>query len=167
MVINRYIMKSIYRKFKTGTLLSLIIILTLSSCLKEDLPEYPLWESKEITNVNVEYRYFGDQEYLGAPLISYKQMDVEADIDENSGVINLNITVPEANGDFSEEEREKVTLGKLWMNVDISTAAKIVPVNGTPSLGDPMDLNNTQFFEVIAADGSKKSWSIKVDEFKK
>lgn len=138
-----------------------------TSCLKQDLPDYPLWEENEISNVYVEHRFESSDTYGDAPIVSYKRLDVEQIIDPVNATINIRITVPSAGNKFTEEERLKVDIEKLWMYVDISTAATIEPLDGTPPLGDPVNLKNTLRYLVTAANGNKKEWTIITDSFTK
>ena len=145
----------------------LILVMGTTSCLKEDLPEYPLWEENAITNVYVEYRFEGPKDYLGDPIVSYRRLDVVQDINPENGRITLDITVPSASGDFTEEVRAQVTNEQLWMYVDLSTAATIEPINGTPPMGDPADLTQPLHFRVTAANGDQKDWEIVTSSFTK
>lgn len=53
------------------------------------------------------------------------------------------------------------------MYMDISTAAKVIPLRDSPNLGDPIDLTKEHQYQVTAANGSSKVWSIKVTAFLK
>ena len=44
--------------------------------------------------------------------------------------------------------------------MDLSTAARITPLNGAPKLGNPGDFSAKEFkYQVTAADGTKKEWT--------
>ena len=47
--------------------------------------------------------------------------------------------------------------------VTISTAATMKPINGAPELGVPADWTADHQYEVTAADGTKKTWTIVVE----
>lgn len=143
------------------------IITITTSCLKQDLPDYPLWEDNEITNVFVEYRFESSDDYRDDPIVAYKKLTVEQTIDTVESTINIDITVPEAGNEFTEEVRSMVTQDKLWMYVDISTAATIEAINGTPPLGDPVNLINPLHYRVTAANGDVREWVIITDSFTK
>ena len=49
--------------------------------------------------------------------------------------------------------------------VTISTAATIKPINGAPKLGVPGDWTKDNQYEVTAADGTKKVWTIVVEPY--
>ncbi|MEG0468180.1 MAG: hypothetical protein RR551_07875, partial [Mucinivorans sp.] len=48
--------------------------------------------------------------------------------------------------------------GIVWL----STAARIIPLNGSPVLGVPGDWTKPNKYEVTAANGSKSVWTITV-----
>lgn len=144
-----------------------LIITMLSSCLKKDLPVYPEFDANEITLVNVEYRFNGSQMMNGQPVVAYQKLTVAQTIDKTSNTINVVITVPPASGEFTAEERAKVSQNKLWFYMNISTAAKISPVEGTPALGDPSDATKPLKYVVKAANGASKAWTINVTALNK
>lgn len=148
--------------------LSLLLVTTMmSSCLKKGLPDYPEWDGANIDNVYVEYRYNGPDQFGGQPVVAIKKLDVVKTVDEPTATIKLAISVPAASGSFSIAEREKVAQNNLWVYTDISTAATIAPVAGTPKLGDPTNLSIPQKYVVTAANGTKKTWTIIVTSFNK
>jgi len=138
-----------------------------SSCLESDLPELPLYEGSEITLVNVEHRYNGSQIMNGQPIVAYQKLNVAQQINKETGIINVQITVPNPTGQFTAEERAKVKQTHLWFYVNLSTAATVKPVDGTPKLGDPTDATKPLKYEVTAANGTKKVWTINVTGFNK
>lgn len=148
-------------------LVATLIITMLSSCLKKDLPVYPEFDANEITLVNVEYRFNGSQIMNGQPIVAYQKLTVAQTIDKTSSTINVVITVPPAGGEFTAEERAKVVQSKLWFYMNISTAAKISPVEGTPALGDPTDATKPLKYIVKAANGASKTWTINVTALNK
>lgn len=161
-------MKIMNKYIKTLLCSSLVLVTTmLTSCLKKGLPEYPEWGGTNIDNIYVEYRYNGTEQYGGQPIVVIKKLDVVKTVDEPNATLKLAITVPAASGSFNAAERAKVLQNNLWLYMDISTAATIKPVAGSPKLGDPTNLSVPQQYEVTAADGSKKTWTIVVTSFNK
>ncbi|NRF39554.1 DUF5018-related domain-containing protein [Pedobacter foliorum] len=148
-------------------LVATLIIIMLSSCLKKDLPVYPEFDANEITLVNIEYRFNGSQMMNGQPIVAYQKLTVAQTIDKTSSTINVVITVPSVGGEFTAEERAKVVQSKLWFYMNISTAAKISPVEGTPALGDPTDATKPLKYIVKAANGASKTWTVNVTALNK
>ncbi len=142
-------------------------ITILSSCIKKDLPGYPLWDGTNIDNVYLEYRYNGTVNYNGAPIVEYKRLTVTKTVVEATSIINLVVSVPAASGSFTIAERDKVTQNSLIMYFDISTAATVAALAGTPKLGELTNLTLPQKYEVTAANGTKRTWTINVTAFTK
>ncbi|WP_316839022.1 DUF5018-related domain-containing protein [Pedobacter gandavensis] len=155
------------KNIKTLLSLGLILMATMTSCLKKGLPDYPEWDGTNIDNVYVEYRFNGPEQYGGQPIVVIKKLDVVKTVDAPNSTINLAVSVPVASGSFTVAERAKVLQSNLWVYMDISTAATIKPLTGTPKLGDPTNLTVPQKYEVSAANGSKKTWTIIVTSFNK
>nr|WP_199081354.1 hypothetical protein [Pedobacter sp. ASV19] len=156
------------RKFKIiSNLLALLLVLSLSSCLKKDLIDYPLYDGNEITLVNVEYRFNSSQTMNGQPIVAYQKLGVVQTIDKTNSTINVVITVPDANGQFTAAERANVVQTKLWFYMNISTAATIAPTGGTPALGDPTDATKPLKYIITAANGTSRVWTINVTAFNK
>jgi hypothetical protein len=155
-------------KLKIKNLSFLMMILSLgvfSSCLKKGLTDYPLFDTNEITLVNVEQRFTGTSTLYDQPLVAYQKLNVTQTVDKTNSVINIAITVPAANGQFTATEKAKVVQSKLWFYMNISTAASISPTGGTPALGDPTDATKTLKYIVTAANGASRVWTINVTSF--
>lgn len=154
---------------KTLKFLSLLLVSSLLfvGCLKKGLPEYENWDLNLIQNVYVEYRYESDRMLNGEPVIAYQRLNVSRTTDEVNNVINLTIEVPAVSSTFTAAIRNDVVQSNLWMYMDISTAAIIAPLNGSPKLGDPIDLTKEHTYKVTAANGNERVWTIKVNSFQK
>lgn len=147
--------------------LMLLGLTLFSSCLKKGLPEFENWDLNNIDNIYIEHRYESDKILNGKPVVAYQRLTAQRTVDEASATIDLKIQVPLASGTFTEAVREKVVQNHLWVYMDISTAAKIVPLDGSPNLGDPIDLTKEHQYQVTAANGVAKVWKIKVSDFQK
>ena len=84
---------------------------------------------------------------------------VSADNDTNTFYIKY------VTGNIPEAERGNFTESKAVVAVTISTAATIKPINGAPKLGVPGDWTKDNQYEVTAADGTKKTWTIVVEPY--
>lgn len=144
----------------------ILFILFVSSCDWQDLPSY---EQAEISAVQFYYRWASGEKdaVTGEPIVKEKRLDTVSEVDSGKGLVTANVTVPDASGDFSEDVRADVSQGRLWGQVSVSTAARVTPVNGTAKLGTPDDWTKERQFEVRAADGTVKVWTIKIVEFNK
>lgn len=148
-----------------STFVMLLLVTLSSSCLKKGLEDYPLFDNNEITLVSAEYRFNGTQMMNGQPVVAYQQLTVSQTIDKPNAVINVVITVPAANGQFTAAEKAKVVKSNLWFFMNISTAATIAPMEGTPALGFATDANKPLKYLVTAANGTSRVWTINVSSF--
>lgn len=140
--------------------LLLLICLQFASCSKEDLPAY---EDALITKVGAYHRFItGDKDAMTGEFISaQKELTGEYSIDEENGVAAATFTIPAAGGKFSEEERAKVSLNNLVVYINVSTAARVTPIEGAPKLGTPADWTSPHKYKVMAANGAEKIWTVK------
>ena len=147
-------------------LLLLVCIPFIGACDWEDLPAY---EEAEISAVQFYYRWPGDTKdpVTGEPIVKEKQMTTNSDVNSEEATIEATVTVPAVSGDFNESVRAQISQNKLWGQVTISTAARITPIEGSAALGTPDDWSQPRKFEVMAADGTKKVWTIKIVGFNK
>jgi len=150
-------------QIKCRIALVLFTVLTaFSSCLKKDLPAYPLWNGTIINNVYVEYRYNSNQLMYGDSVVAYQKLIVAQVIDSTNNIITVTLTIPAANGTFTADQRARINLTHLWMYFDLSTSASIAATGSTPKPGDVGDLSKSLTYQVTAADGTKRLWTINV-----
>lgn len=143
--------------------LSLMVVVCLTSCLKAGLDDLPVYDKADISNVKFEYRWWDE----AAKQMRVVELSTEKEI--NGNTISCTLTVPDTNATFTEAIRGGVSLSNLVCTVDISSAARIQPVDGAPALGKPADLSAKAFtYLVVAADGvTSKEWTIKITDLKK
>jgi len=147
------------------------LIFGLVSCLKSGLDELPAFEDAEITNVFIEHRYEdpNDTWIDGSNKVKIQELDltrtfVKAE-DSGSQLDSIVIvpSIPAPSGSFTAAERRNVTLQNIVVYVDLSTAAKIEPLEGAPVLGRPGDFSQPRKYKVTAADGkTSRTWVIMV-----
>ena len=144
------------------------LVFSLSSCLKSGLEDLPEYEDANITTVSgVFHRYYSDEiePSTGQPRIKDAGLTVgNSRISNDDCTVKMTLTLP---GDFPESEKSKLSLNKIVMIVGLSSAARISPIGDSPRLGVPGDWSKENKYEVIAADGSKKVWTIHVESLTK
>ena len=142
-------------------MLLLMCMPLIASFSQEDLPAY---EEAEITKVGAYHRFYsGDKDALtGENIVAEKELDRTNDIDSDNGIATAVFTIPAAGGKFTEAERAKVSLNNLVVYVNISTAARVTPLDGSPKFGVPADWTQEHTYSVVAADGTKQIWHINV-----
>lgn len=133
----------------------------IAACDKADLPAY---EEAEITKVGAYHRFYsGDKDAVtGENIVSEKELGSKFSIDSKSGVASTILTIPDAGGKFTEAERAKVSLSNLVVFVNVSTAARVTPIEGSPKFGVPADWTKEHKYSIMAADGTTKIWTVKV-----
>lgn len=133
----------------------------IAACSKADLPAY---EQAEITKVGAYHRFYsGDKDALtGENIVAEKELTATVDIDSDNGIATAAFGIPAASGKFTEAERAKVSLSNLVVYINVSTAARVTPIEGSPRFGVPADWTKEHKYTVMAADGTTKTWTVKV-----
>lgn len=148
-------------------ILLLFACLSFSSCLESGLDDLPSYEEADIKAFTFEYRWMvkeGTSEKLRV-----QKMSTDVDINIDNATVTCTITVPNVNGAFTQEIRDKVSLSNLNAYCTISTAATITPLEDAPVLGKIGDFSKSNMqYEVVAADGkNKKTWKLVIAGFNK
>lgn len=142
----------------------LVWLVSATSCLKAGLDDLPTYDEAKITNIYFEYRWYDE----GTKQLRVQALTLDKTIDEENSMVTCNITVPGTNAVFTEKIRNEVSLSKIVCYVDMSTAARLKPLNGAPALGEMQDFSAKDFrYLVTAANGDKREWTIKIQDFKK
>ena len=134
-----------------------------TSCLTSGLEELDEYSGCDITNGNVYWRYYGDGKIPASGEQQVKQVYLAAS--RTQDVENCVYTIRYVTSNIPEAERGNFTESKAVVVVTISTAATIKPINGAPKLGAPGDWTKDNQYEVTAADGTKKTWTIVVEPY--
>ena len=142
---------------------AMFVAVLSTSCLESGLEELDEYSGCDITNGNVYWRYYGDGKIPASGEQQVKQVYLAAarTQDAENGVYTIRYTtsnIPEADrGNFPES--------KAVVAVTISPAATIKPIGDAPKLGVPGDWTKDNQYEVTAADGTKKVWTIVVEPY--
>jgi hypothetical protein len=154
-------------KFKNMKWLVMLLFFPLMvACNWEDLPEY---DEAEITAVQYYYRWASSAKdpITGEPIVKEVRLNTTSTINSENALIETNVTIPAASGDFTEEVRSQVSQSNLCAQVSLSAAARLTPVEGSAALGTPDDWTVERKYKVQAADGKTKVWTIKIVSFVK
>lgn len=147
---------------KISYILLLLTSLAMSSCLKSNLEELPVYTLSDITSVSaVQYRYLSSEisPASNEAIVKNVTLNQTAVIDDAARNVNITATVPD---NFPADQLPTLTESKLLVALGISPAARIAPVDGSPVLGIPSDWSKPNKYVVTAADGSSKEWTVKV-----
>ena len=116
--------KNMIKLMKSSLLLMLVLV--CSSCLKGNLDDLPAFEEANITDVKFDFRYKDptDEWINGEPIVKVVTLTVsDKVINAETGTITCTVTVPPADGPFTEAIRNTVTLTNLVGKFNLSTAA--------------------------------------------
>lgn len=154
-------MKKIKLSNTTWFVLLLVCLPLVAACSKADLPSY---EEAEITKVGAYHRFYTDDKdaITGENIVAEKELSAKYTLDSDNGVASVVFTVPAAGGKFTEEERAKVSVSNLVVYVNVSTAARVFPLGDAPKFGTPADWSKEHKYNIVAANGMTKVWTVKV-----
>ena len=142
---------------------AMFVAVLSTSCLESGLDELDEYSGCDITNGNVYWRYYGDGKIPASGEQEVKQVYLAAA--RTQDVDNCVYTIRYTTSNIPEAERGNFTEAKAVVAVTISTAAVIKPIGDAPKLGVPGDWTKDNQYEVIAADGTKKTWTIVVEPY--
>lgn len=146
-------------------IMALVVMLSTTSCLEFGLDELPVYDNAEILSLKFEYRWYDESVGLGNMVVvplTVKNLQIDSEM----ASILLDIVVPKENATFPSAQREKVSLSNIVGYCDISTGAVMKPLEDSPVLGKPGDFSKNYLkYEVIAANGTKKVWTIIINSF--
>ena len=152
-----------------------VLAILLTSCLKKGIDQnLPAFSDAEITDIFFEYRYEDGASHSpdGSNLIRVVQLPVSEKQfklkEDNSGAatdsVIATVTVPAADNFTPESEWDNVDAGMLVCKTNISTAARVDPVDDAPVMGTPGDYSVTRQYRVTAADGvTQRIWTIRIN----
>lgn len=139
-----------------------VMALSCTSCLESNFEELDTYDGDDITAGYAWYRYKGDNKLnaSGEQQVIQKQLQRTGQvIDNEAATCALQFKVPT---NFSDAEKNGVNINNIVVAVEISTAAVMTPVEGSPKLGVPADWSTPHKYSVKAADGKTKIWTVSV-----
>lgn len=148
--------------------LAAALALGLASCLEKDLEDLEVYGGSDITAGFAYYRYVdrsatiaasGENRVVQRQYTLAEDPVIAVDAQQGTGTISLTFT---PSGTFSEAERAACSLNPMVVAVSVSTAAVVTPLDGSPALGTPADWTRPHTYEVRAANGTSKRWTINV-----
>lgn len=155
-------------RYILSALASAALALGVASCLEKDLETLEVYSGSDITAGFAYYRYVDQSATLpasGENRVVQRQYtlvgrpSIAVDERQSTGTIRLTFT---PSGTFSEAERAACGLNPMVVAVSVSTAAVVTPLDGSPALGTPADWTRPHTYEVRAANGTSKRWTISV-----
>ncbi len=147
-------------------LTALLLAVFSTSCLESNLEELEVYSGNEITSIaGAYYRYYGTDVIPGSGEQQVKQYSLWYGATERNveaGTISFQCTYY---SNAPQEVKDNFSFSNMVVIVNLSSAATIRPLDGAPKLGVPGDWSKPNKYEVTAADGSKKVWTITVLDY--
>ncbi len=142
-----------------------VAVFSLTSCLESNLEDLETYNGAEILTFSFECRFIDPE----SNKLRVTKMNGDCSVDTDEATVTCDIVVPASNEtSLSDEERAQVDLTALVGYCDISTAATLKPLDGAPVLGKIADWSDSEFkYQVTAADGTKKTWTVIINSFTK
>jgi hypothetical protein len=157
------------------SILILSAVLVFTSCLKQGLDDnLPKFGDALITDVFMEYRFEDPTASSGgSPVVRIQNLTVDGKQfkkkESTPGAaldsVIFNVKVPGASGSFTAAEKAKVTQKNIVFMCNISTASIMEPLEGAPRAGVPGDFSTTRLYKVTAANGSSRTWAVRINSF--
>lgn len=155
-------------------LLRILTVLCLavltSSCLTHGLKDLKEFSGADITGLQGCYwRYYGTNVNPGSGEKEVLQVRIASGIwtvtneTENSADATFVIQFSDS---FPMSERSTFSTKNMVVVFNISQAAVIKPIEGSATLGVPGDWSKPNKYEVRAADGTKKIWTVSLAEIR-
>lgn len=151
---------------KLFNIFAVILLAVFStSCLESNLEELDVYSECDIKGREMYWRYISDEVHPGTGEHKVVQKRIpyygnQSPIDTEACTAHLGYSLLYSS--LTEEEKAEFTETNVVMTVTISTAATIKPIEGAPELGVPGDWSKPNKYEVTAADGTKKIWTITI-----
>ena len=142
---------------------ALLLAVVSTSCLDSGLEELDTYKDCNITSGEIYWRYYSTDVIPGSGEQQVKQVRLARAVEQNLDTNTFYIRY--VTGNIPEAERANFTESKAVVAVTISTAAIIKPIGDAPKLGVPGDWTKDNQYEVTAADGTKKTWTIVVEPY--
>lgn len=150
------------RKIKIFALLA-SVLLCMTSCLHYNLEELPAYSDAELMYVyGVQFRYYGDQvsPTNGEKIVQFAFLDISNIVaDSENATYSFDLSTKY----LQPELAAQVTLEKVAVIFQLSTAARCEPIDGAPAFGVPGDWTKPNQYKVTAADGTTKIWTVTIN----
>lgn len=147
--------------------ISLLSVFAVSSCLNANLVELDTYSGCEIQGVQgVYHRYYLNSTIPLSGERQVKQTGLNVSnvkIDSDAATCTFDVEIP---SNFPEDQTSSVDASNLVVIFNISTASVIAPVGNAPTLGVPGNWTASNKYQVTAATGQTKVWTVSLN-FKK
>ena len=136
---------------------AILSMVCLTGCLTSgiDDPE-EVFDGANITGVQgIYYRYINADGN-----VQQVRLAMGSDINNDEQTVEIVYLLP---SNFPQDQVDKFSLKSVVVVLNISTAATIRPIGDSPKLGLPGDWTMPNQYEVTAANGDKKIWTVTLE----
>lgn len=140
-----------------ATVLSMIC---LTGCLSHGIDDpKDVFDGADITGLQgVYYRYMDNSGK--EPVVKQVTLARGSDINTEENTMLIQCQAPT---NFPEDQLPNLKASELVVVLNISTASIIEPLDGAPKLGKPGDWSKPNKYQITAANGKKKVWTITLE----
>lgn len=142
---------------------TMLMAVFTTSCLESGLEDIESYDGCDITSGEIYWRYYGTSEIPGSGETQVKQVRLARAISSDTESNTFKIRY--VTGNLPADQVGAFTQSNVVIAVTISTASTIKPIEGSPKLGVPGDWSKPNKYEVTAANGAKKVWTIIVEPY--
>ena len=142
---------------------TMLLALFTTSCLENGLEDLDSYDGCDITSGEIYWRYYGTDVIPGSGETQVKQVRLARAVQQDAE--NNTFYIRYVTGNLPADQVSAFTTSNVVIAVTISTAAIIKPIDGSPTLGVPGDWSKPNKYEVMAANGDKKVWTIVVEPY--
>lgn len=139
----------------------LLLAVISTSCLESNLDDLDTYKGNDITGVvGVYHRYYGTEVIPGSGEHKVLQVTLSSSnfqANEEAGTCQFDFKLP---SNFPEAQKSEFTPSNIAVILSISSASICKPVEGAPTLGAPGDWSKPNKYEITAANGDKKVWTV-------
>ena len=145
-------------------LAAMMLAVISTSCLESNLEELEVYSGCEVTQGYVYWRWITDDVHPGSEdnYVKQTEMTYSGGGGHSLDKVNQKLIIRYHGGYVATSERPNINASKLVVALQVSTAAFVKPVGDAPALGVPGDWTKEHQYDVIAADGTTKRWTIGV-----
>ena len=136
---------------------AVLSMVCLTGCLTSgiDDPE-EVFDGANITGVQgIYYRYINADGN-----VQQVRLAMGSDINDDEQTVDIVYLLP---SNFPQDQVDKFSLESVVVVLNISTAATIRPIGESPKLGVPGNWTKPNQYEVTAANGDKKIWTVTLE----
>ena len=139
---------------------TILSVICLTGCLTHGIDDPDdVYDGADITSLQgVYYRYKDVVD--GETIVKQVRLAQAADIDTEENTMEI---LCQANASFPTDQLSNLTTSELVVVLNISTASVIEPLDGAPALGVPGDWSKPNKYQVTAANGQKKIWTVTLE----